>query len=33
MVAWAISTAAQPGHTLKVEKDYGRLTVIRYTLA
>lgn len=31
LVAWASSTAAQPGHYVQVMQDYGRLSVIRYT--
>jgi len=31
LVAWAESTAAQPGHALTIEQDYGRLSVLRWT--
>ncbi len=31
LVAWAESTATQPGHALTVEQDYGRLSVLRWT--
>lgn len=30
VVAYAASTAAKSGHTLKVDQDYGRLTILRY---
>jgi len=31
MAAWAASTGARPGDQIKVEGDYGRLTILRWT--
>jgi len=31
MLAWSKSTTAQPGWTISVDQDYGRLAVVRFT--
>lgn len=30
LIAWASSTAAQPGHYVQVMQDYGRMSVLRF---